>query len=51
MALNTSKALAHFEAFELDVRTGELRKGDVKVRLPEQPFLILTSCWSMAGRW
>ena len=42
MAVNVSKGFVHFEAFELDLRAGELRKGDVKVRLPEQPFLILT---------
>jgi DNA-binding winged helix-turn-helix (wHTH) protein len=30
-----------FGAFELDVRAGELRKHDIKVRLQEQPFRIL----------
>ena len=43
MAANTSKGLARFEAFELDLRAGELRKDGAKpVRLPEQPFRILT---------
>ena len=30
-----------FGPFELDARTGELRKGGVKVRLQDQPFQIL----------
>ena len=43
MAVNTSKGLVRFEAFELDLRAGELRKDGAKpVRLPEQPFRILT---------
>jgi len=43
MSVNTGKGLARFEAFELDLRAGELRKDGAKpVRLPEQPFLILT---------
>ena len=27
----------HFGAFQLDVRTGELRKGGVRINLPAQP--------------
>jgi serine/threonine protein kinase/Tol biopolymer transport system component len=30
-----------FAAFELDVRTGELRKHGVRIRLQEQPFQVL----------
>lgn len=30
-----------FGVFELEVRTGELRRNGVKVRLQEQPFLVL----------
>jgi DNA-binding response OmpR family regulator len=30
-----------FDAFEVDLQAGELRKRDVKVRLQEQPFQIL----------
>jgi cholera toxin transcriptional activator len=30
-----------FGSFELDVRTGELRKHGLKIRLQEQPFPIL----------
>jgi DNA-binding response OmpR family regulator len=42
VAVDAFKGLVRFEAFELDSRAAELRKGDVKVRLPEQPFRILT---------
>jgi hypothetical protein len=31
-------AAPRFEGFELTLRAGELRKEEVKVRLPEQPF-------------
>src|ERR671936_892691 len=33
--------LLRFEAFELDVRSRELRKGKQRIRLQEQPFEIL----------
>src|SRR5262250_211547 len=50
VAVNTSKRLVRFEAFELDLRAGELRKdGDKPVRLPEQPFRILTMLLEHAG--
>jgi eukaryotic-like serine/threonine-protein kinase len=42
VAVNTTKGRVRFEGFELDLRAGELLNGDVKVRLPEQPFRILT---------
>ena len=43
MAINTSQGPVRFQGFELDLRAGELRKDAAKpVRLPEQPFLILT---------
>src|SRR6516225_9323551 len=43
MAVNTSKGLGRFEGFELHLRAGEVRKDGAKpVRLPEQPFQILT---------
>jgi hypothetical protein len=31
MAVNNSKGLVRFEAFELDLRAGELRKEKVKI--------------------
>jgi serine/threonine protein kinase/Tol biopolymer transport system component len=50
VAVNTSKGLVRFEAFELDLRAGELRKDGAKpVRLPEQPFRILTMLLEHAG--
>jgi DNA-binding winged helix-turn-helix (wHTH) protein len=40
---NTRPALhvIHFESFEVDLRSGELRKGGEKIKLPEQSFQIL----------
>ena len=35
------EALLRFGAFELDLRSGELRKGGVLLNLPPQPFKIL----------
>jgi eukaryotic-like serine/threonine-protein kinase len=50
VAVNTFKALVRFEAFELDLRAGELRKdGAKRIRLPEQPFLILTMLLEHSG--
>jgi len=52
VAVNTSKRLVRFEAFELDLRAGELRKdGEKPVRLPEQPFRILTMLLERPARW
>ena len=43
MVVNTTKGIVRFDAFELDLRAGELRKDGAKpVRLPEQPYRILT---------
>ena len=36
-----SLAGANREAFELNLKTGELRKGGVKIRLQDQSFQIL----------
>jgi DNA-binding winged helix-turn-helix (wHTH) protein len=50
VVVNTSKGTVRFEAFELDLRTGELRKDGAKpARLSEQPFLILTMLLEHAG--
>jgi eukaryotic-like serine/threonine-protein kinase len=55
VAVNTSKGLVRFEGSELDLRAGELRKdGGKSVRLPEQPFQILTMLLEHPGevvRW
>src|SRR5436189_235155 len=36
-----AERLLRFESFELDVRSRELRKGNNRIRLQEQPFEIL----------
>jgi DNA-binding winged helix-turn-helix (wHTH) protein len=41
--------IARFGVFDLDPRTGELRKRGVRVRLQEQPFQILTLLLDRAG--
>ena len=40
--VTTTDHLARFGVFELDVRTGELRRSGVRVKLQEQPFRLLT---------
>jgi TolB-like protein/DNA-binding winged helix-turn-helix (wHTH) protein/Tfp pilus assembly protein PilF len=42
--------LIRFDAFELDLRAGELHKHGVKIRLQEQPFLILQSLLETPGQ-
>jgi eukaryotic-like serine/threonine-protein kinase len=54
-ALDRSRGLARFEGFELDLSAGELHTPDSKngrktVRLPEQPFLILTMLLERPGQ-
>ena len=45
----TSPEVACFGAFELDLRTSELRKNGVKIRLQDQPFKILTMLLERPG--
>src|SRR5437016_11819076 len=43
MALEArSSAILRFGVFEVDVRSGELRKQGVRIKLQEQPFHVLT---------
>src|SRR3984893_11751913 len=43
MSLETQPASVwRFGTFEVDVRVGELRKQGVRIKLQEQPFLVLT---------
>src|SRR5690348_7974196 len=35
-------SLLRFGIFDLDVRTGELRKAGLRIRLQEQPFKVLS---------
>jgi TolB-like protein/DNA-binding winged helix-turn-helix (wHTH) protein len=41
--------LARFGAFELDLRTGELRKSGVRVNLPDQPLQVLKTLLDRPG--
>jgi DNA-binding winged helix-turn-helix (wHTH) protein len=41
--------VVRFTDFEVDLRTGELRKRGMRVRLPEQPFQILTMLLERPG--
>ena len=48
--INRSESLARFEGFELNPRTGELRKnGDALVRLSQQPLRILLTLLETPG--
>jgi TolB-like protein/DNA-binding winged helix-turn-helix (wHTH) protein/tetratricopeptide (TPR) repeat protein len=38
---DSSKGLARFGFFQVDLRTGELRKHGIRMRLQEQPFRVL----------
>ncbi len=41
MLVKMDPAVVRFDSFEVDLRAGELRKGDVSVRLQEQPLQIV----------
>jgi TolB-like protein/DNA-binding winged helix-turn-helix (wHTH) protein/Flp pilus assembly protein TadD len=41
--------VVRFGAFELDLRTGELRKAGVRVNLPEQPYQVLRTLLDRPG--
>jgi DNA-binding winged helix-turn-helix (wHTH) protein/TolB-like protein len=47
--LSTLPPLVRFANFEVDLRAGELRKDGSKVRLQEQPFVLLTVLLESAG--
>jgi len=42
--------LAHFGAFEVGLRSGELRKHGIKVKIQEQPFQVLTMLLEHPGQ-
>jgi DNA-binding winged helix-turn-helix (wHTH) protein/TolB-like protein len=46
---STLPSLVRFANFEVDLRAGELRKDGSKVRVQEQPFLLLTVLLESAG--
>ena len=41
--------LVRFGAFQLDLRTGELRKAGVRINLPDQPFQVLKTLLDRPG--
>src|SRR4029078_7970436 len=45
----SSDPLVRFAAFELDLRTGELRKSGVRINLPDQPFQVLKTLLDRPG--
>ncbi len=46
---STLPPLVRFANFEVDLRAGELRRNGGKIRLQEQPFLLLTVLMESAG--
>src|SRR5437588_8655036 len=48
-ALQNHSRIARFGVFELDFRTGELRKNGARLRLQEQPFQVLALLLERAG--
>jgi TolB-like protein/DNA-binding winged helix-turn-helix (wHTH) protein/Flp pilus assembly protein TadD len=42
MPISTPSLRVRFDAFEVDLRTGELRKHGLKIKLHQQPFRVLT---------
>ena len=48
-SIQVSKVV-RFETFELNLKTGELRKGGVKIRLQEQSFQILAALLERPGK-
>jgi TolB-like protein/DNA-binding winged helix-turn-helix (wHTH) protein len=42
VAISPAQDIVRFGVFELDVRTRELRKGGMKIRLPQQPMRLLS---------
>jgi DNA-binding winged helix-turn-helix (wHTH) protein len=43
MSVSSSGCIARFGIFELDLRTGELRKAGVRMPLPQQAFVVLVT--------
>ena len=47
---SNSSRVAHFGVFEVDLRTGELRKRGVKLKLQEKPLEILAALLEHPGQ-
>jgi DNA-binding response OmpR family regulator len=44
-----SKQVMRFGVFEIDFRSGELRKGGLRMKLQDQPFQILSMLPGQSG--
>src|SRR6266568_5600260 len=49
VAVNSSSRIIRFSTFEVNLRTGELRRRGQKVRLQEQPFQVLAALLERPG--
>lgn len=49
MPRTSTDPIVRFDPFELDPRSGELRKGDVRVKLQEQPLQVLLTLLEHPG--
>jgi DNA-binding winged helix-turn-helix (wHTH) protein/Tol biopolymer transport system component len=45
----TSRHVIHFGVFEVDLRSGEVRKSGLKIKLQEQPFQVLATLLRRPG--
>jgi DNA-binding winged helix-turn-helix (wHTH) protein/tetratricopeptide (TPR) repeat protein len=48
--LGQADRLVRFQGFELNLRTGELRKDGTRIRLQDQPFKVLTALLQRPGQ-
>ena len=48
-SLSSGRQVVRFGAYEADLRAGELRKNGLRIRLPEQPFRVLTILLEQPG--
>src|SRR6516164_8269476 len=49
MQIGRSPSVVRFGTYELDLKTGELRKSGVKIKLQEQPFQVLAMLLQRRG--
>jgi DNA-binding winged helix-turn-helix (wHTH) protein len=49
MAVEARHKVVSFGTFEVDIDAGEIRKSGMRVRLPGQPFRLLTALLARPG--
>ena len=49
-ARSSTVSVARFSSFELNLATGELRKNGVRIRLQQQPFVVLSALLEQPGQ-